>query len=60
MLSGLCANKSKTSEREILRVKLKTVSEAIGNTRVILRLLDDYSMLRYTLAYGLGKHVIEH
>lgn len=38
--------------------KLEALSSQISNARVILRLLDDASMLSYTLTYGLGKHVL--
>ena len=51
MLSGLCAKESS------LAVGLKSVSSQISNARIVFRLLDDYSMLNYTLQYGLGKHV---
>lgn len=53
MISGFCANsqRPKTSE------KFKIISTQISNARIILRLLDDASMLSYTLKYGLGKHV---
>lgn len=37
--------------------KLRKISAEISNCRVILRLLDDWSMLAYTLSYGLGKQV---
>lgn len=37
--------------------KLLKISSQISNARVILRLLDDPSMLLYTLSYGFGKHV---
>lgn len=37
--------------------KLLKLSSQLSNARVILRLLDDPSMLLYTLSYGFGKHV---
>jgi hypothetical protein len=51
MISG-CLNKNNR-----LAISLKNLSSQISNARVILRLLDDYSMLTYTLSYGLGKAV---
>jgi hypothetical protein len=51
MLSGLCVSGSS------LKTNLSVVSTQIANARVILRLLDDPSMLSYTLSYGLGKSV---
>jgi hypothetical protein len=41
-----------------LATGLANVSSQIANARVILRLLDDSSMLYYTLSYGLGKQVL--
>ena len=29
----------------------------LSNLRVMLRLIDDFSMLQYSLSYGIGKHV---
>ena len=49
MISGLC---SKNNSKQ-----LKTISSQLSNARVVLRLLDDASMLRFTLSYGLGKFV---
>ena len=43
---------------ELYSNKLIIISNEISNARVILRFLDDFSMLGYTLSYGLGKHVI--
>lgn len=51
MISGLLPHKSQ------LAINFKNVSSQISNSRVILRLLDDYSMLVYTLSYGLGRQV---
>jgi len=51
MLSGLCKKNSR------LGVGFKKVSSQISNARIVFRLLDDYSMLQYTLLYGLGKTV---
>ncbi len=51
MLSGLYASKN----NQQLAVSLKSISTQIVNARVILRLFDDASMLRYTISYGLGK-----
>ena len=53
MISGLCEKNSR------LAVSLKKVSSQISNARIVFRLLDDYSMLHYTLLYGLGKTVRE-
>ena len=52
MVSGLGLVKSKP-----LAESLNNISAQISNARVVLRLLDDFSMLSYTLTYGLGKHV---
>ena len=52
MVSGLGLVKSKS-----LSDTLNNISAQISNARVVLRLLDDFSMLSYTLTYGLGKHV---
>lgn len=52
MISGLYSKKN-----PILSKKFKTIANEISNARVILRLLDDFSMLSYTYSYGLGKHV---
>ena len=49
MISGLC---SKNTSKQ-----LKTISSQLSNARVVLRLIDDASMLRFTLSYGLGKFV---
>ena len=46
MLSGLFKNKK-------ISIKLKKISSEISNARVILRLLDDFSMFGYTISYGL-------
>ena len=51
MLSGACR------KNEILSSKFNKISAEISNSRVILRLLDDFSMLGFTLTYGLGKNV---
>ncbi len=51
MLSGLCTSKN----NQQLAKNLKGVSTQIVNARIILRLFDDASMLRYTISYGLGK-----
>jgi hypothetical protein len=51
MLSGLCPENSKKRE------KLVILANQIVNCRTLLRFLDDFSMLHYTLSYGLGKHV---
>jgi hypothetical protein len=53
MFSGLCSNLNK----QILANNLNNIAGQISNCRIILRLLDDFSMLSYTLSYGLGKHV---
>ncbi len=52
MFSGICSKKNPN-----LSVKFSKISAEISNARVILRLLDDFSMLSYTLMYGFGKHV---
>jgi hypothetical protein len=52
MLSGTCSK-----QRPRLAEKFKKISSDIANSRVVLRLLDDFSMLGYTLSYGLGKKV---
>ncbi|CAF0815916.1 unnamed protein product [Brachionus calyciflorus] len=49
--SGLVSKKNSDYSK-----KLYQLSSQISNARVILRLLDDPSMLAYTLSYGLGKH----
>lgn len=49
----------KTKTNPSLAKNLAKLSSQISNARVILRLLDDPSMLAYTLSYGLGKHVIK-
>ena len=51
MLSGLCEEKSETKK------KFQIVASQIVNCRTILRFLDDFSMLSYTISYGLGKQV---
>ena len=51
MISGLLPKNSQ------LGSNLKSVSSQISNARVILRFLDDYPMLTYTLTYGLGRSV---
>ena len=43
--------------RQPVSAKLKIISVQISNARTILRLLDDVTMLSYTLTYGLGKKV---
>lgn len=53
MLSGFCACNQRPKACETFKI----ISTQISNARVILRLLDDASMLSYTLKYGLGKHV---
>ena len=53
MLAGLTKSEKKC-------VKLKNMASEISKARVVLRLLDDFSMLKYTLMYGLGKHVINY
>lgn len=52
MYSGL-----KTKKNHLYAKNFANLSSQISNARVILRLLDDPSMLAYTLSYGLGKHV---
>ena len=47
-------------KNEKLSLKLKKISSEISNARVILRFLDDFSMLGYTMSYGLGKQVINY
>lgn len=42
---------------EKISSKLKKISSEISNARVILRFLDDFPMLGYTVSYGLGKQV---
>lgn len=56
MMSGWYARKNNNK----LSAKFQIVSSQISNARTILRLLDDASMLSYTLTYGLGKHVPKH
>lgn len=52
MASGACSKPN-----DDLSEKLKKIASQISDARVILRLLDDSSMLAYTLSYGLGRHV---
>lgn len=49
-LSGCCAKQ--------ISGKLLTFSDQLGSCRVVLRLFDDLSMLRYNLLYGFGKEDI--
>ena len=51
MISGLLREKSQ------LRVKILILSSQISSCRTLLRFLDDFSMLDYTLEYGLGRNV---
>lgn len=44
-------------ENSAKRQKYLTIATQIVNCRTILRFLDDFSMLQYTITYGLGKHV---
>lgn len=53
MISGVLLNR----KNPVASSKFKIISEQISNARTILRLLDDASMLSYTLTYGLGKKV---
>jgi peroxin-11C len=50
MLSGASKTNNKYS-----RI-FKKLSSEISNARAVLRLLDDTSMLGYTISYGLGRH----
>jgi hypothetical protein len=52
MLSGLCQEKSEKM------MKFQKISTEIYNCRTILRFLDSFSMLNYTISYGFGKQVL--
>ena len=51
MFSGLC------KEESINQKKLQLLGSKIYDCRTILRFLDDFSMLNYSISYGLGKQV---
>ncbi len=53
----MCSGISSKSKNEDLALRLNKLSGEITNCRVVLRLVDDFSMLGYTLSYGLGKQV---
>ena len=53
MCSGIKSNKNPE-----FSASLDKLSSEISNARVILRLVDDFSMLGYTITYGLGKQVL--
>ena len=53
MLSGLCKDDSEKKK------KFQLMGSKIYDCRTLLRFLDDFSMLSYSITYGLGKQVKE-
>ena len=50
VLAGLTKN-------QVKQKRLLTIYSQFSNARTVFRLIDDFSMLNYSLFYGLGKHV---
>lgn len=45
------------TKNQVKQKKLLTIYSQLSNARTVFRLIDDFSMLNYSLYYGLGKHV---
>jgi len=45
------------TKNQVKQKKLLTFYSQLSNARTVFRLIDDFSMLGYSLSYGLGKHV---